>query len=253
MDQSPQRPEVRPDWLAGPLADLDFVASRDRWGLALMAVGWVHLAVILVCHLLHISGDHHEIHYVLAWGLELFGVVLVLRLIAGPGWFRSTPLAGLIARVWITFLILSFNLASLNNLTGMDQLWFKPPLSTLSSFGFMTMAYLLGWRYFILAVQMYFTGLLMALNPDQSYLIYALSWWVALQGIGLILERRRQRWHLATSDVADLPGSSPAVEELLQPQDNGVARRNTHDIEPMPHSADSLRQLADFTNCQVPE
>lgn len=241
MDQSPPRPEVRPDWLAGPVADLDFVASRDRWGLALMAVGWVHLAVFLVCHLLHVSGDRREIHYVLAWGLELLGVILVLRAIAGRGWYRSTPLAGLIARVWITFLILSFNLASLNNLTGMDQLWFKPPLSTLSSFGFMTMAYLLGWRFFIPAVQMYFTGLLMALHPDHCYLIYALSWWVALQGIGLILERRRQRRHLAASDIADLLGASQAVKEAQPSQDahaSGLPCCDSSDIDSMPHTAD---------------
>ncbi|MEO6810078.1 MAG: hypothetical protein ABI353_13270 [Isosphaeraceae bacterium] len=244
MDQSPHRPEVRTDWLAGPVADLDFVASRDRWGLALMAVGWVHLAVFLVCHLLHVSGDRHEIHYVLAWGLELFGVILVLRVIAGRGWYRSTPLAGLIARVWITFLILSFNLASLNNLTGMDQLWFKPPLSTLSSFGFMTMAYLLGWRYFIPAVQMYFTGLLMALNPDHCYLIYALSWWVALQAIGLILERRRQRRRLAASDAVDLLGSNRTVKEPkpgLDAHADGIPRCDACDVNQMPHTA-NLRQ-----------
>jgi hypothetical protein len=40
---------------------------------------------------------------------------------------------------------------------------------------------------------MYFTGLLMVRFPGQNYTIYGLSWWVAFQGIGWVLERRRGR------------------------------------------------------------
>jgi hypothetical protein len=111
----------------------------------------------------------------------------------GRGWVRSTPLAAPVARVWVTFLILSFNLASMNTLTGLDREWFRPVLCTLSTFGFATMAYLIHLRFFVPAVQMYFTGLLMVRFPMHGYLIYGLSWWLALEGIGWTLELRRRR------------------------------------------------------------
>jgi hypothetical protein len=178
-------------WKSVWVADLDRVAARRRWGLALSAVGWIHLAVFLTCEWMYVHGDRRAIAYVALWGLELAAVVWTLRKIAGRGWTKSTPMAGLVSRVWATFLILSFNLASLNTLTGLDHEWFRPALCTLSTFGFATMAYLINLRFFIPAVQMYCTGLLMVRYPLHSYLIYGLSWWLALQLIGGMLERRR--------------------------------------------------------------
>jgi hypothetical protein len=180
-------------WKSACVADLDKVAARDRWGLALVAVGWVHLAFFLVCQRMHSLGDRTGYHYVLLWGTELLTVIGTIRQIAGPEWYRSTPLAGIIVRVWATFLILSFNLASLNVLTGLHHEWFKPVLCTLSTFGFATMAYLINVRFFIPAVWMYFTGLLMVSFLDQSYWIYGVSWCAVLQGVGWTLERRRAR------------------------------------------------------------
>lgn len=190
-DPSPIPPKPVAEWKAGLVAELDRVAARDRWGLALMAVGWVHLGFMLICQVMHTSGGRRAVPYVAVWGLELACVLVALRRLAGRAWYRATPLAGLIARVWGTFLILSFNLAALNTLSGLEHEWFKPVLATLSTFGFATMAYLIDTRFFIPAVQMYFTGLLMVMNVDKCYAIYGLSWWVALQGIGLSLERRR--------------------------------------------------------------
>lgn len=211
----PSFSEGRAAWVA----DLDRVAKRDRWGLALAGVGSVHLAFFLLCHAMHIAGDRRGWHYVGLWGAELFAVLAVLRAVAGRGWIRATPLAGVIARVWGTVLILSFNLASLNLLSGLDHEWFKPVLCTLASFGFMMMAYLVSAWFFAAAVQMYFTGLLMVNYLDSSYLIHGLSWWAALVAIGGTMELRRRR---AIPSPAPLP-------IRLTPARNGRRKRTRAD------------------------
>jgi hypothetical protein len=180
-------------WKAAGVAELDRVAAQGRWGFALMLIGWIHLAAFLVCEAMHVSGILTNSYYAVTWILELVSVVLVIRIVAGRGWYRATPLAGILVRVWVTFLILSFNLTSLNTLTGLEHTWFKAPLATLSTFGFAATAYLVNPRFFIPAVQMYFTGLLMALSPSHAYVIYGVAWWLALQVIGVVLERRRHR------------------------------------------------------------
>jgi hypothetical protein len=88
--------------------------------------------------------------------------------------------------------------------------WFKPVWATLSTFGFATTAYLVNPWYFVPAVQMYFTGLLMVTFPEYSYLIYGLSWFAAFEGIGLILERRRVRTAPANAKQSG-PSSETAV------------------------------------------
>ena len=127
-------------WKSELVADLERVALRDRWGLALMILGWVHLAIFLTCQILFTIGDRHHTHYVGLWGLEFFTQPRGDPPRGGPGRVRSTPLGGMIVRVWATFLILSFNVASLNSLTGFSIDWFKPVWATLSSFGFATTA-----------------------------------------------------------------------------------------------------------------
>jgi hypothetical protein len=183
-----------PDWRPMLLADLRRAAVRRPWGPALMAVGWVHLGFFAVCQVVYNTGVRAPIVSISLWGLEVAGVLAALRLVAGRGWFRSSPAVGLILRVWVTFLILSFNVASFNSLMGISLMdWFKPVWCTLSSFGFATMAWLFGPRFLVPAFQMYFTGLLMIRYPNSNYLIYSLSWWLALNGIGWDLIRRRSR------------------------------------------------------------
>ncbi len=181
--------DLRSSWVA----DLDRVTRRDRWGRAIMAIGWVHLAFFGGCHLMHEAGDRRGWHYVLVWVLEIVTVIATMGLLAGRSWLRSTPLAGIVGRIWGTVLILSFNLASMNSLMGLDHEWFKPVLCTLASFGFMMMAYLVHRAFFISAVQMYFTGLIMVVFPRQSYLIHGLSWWLGLMVIGGSMELHRRR------------------------------------------------------------
>ncbi|MFO0911255.1 MAG: hypothetical protein U0794_23440, partial [Isosphaeraceae bacterium] len=158
------------------MADLSEQAVERRWGHALMAIGWVHLAFFIVCQAVYTAGVRTSLPSLILWSSELGTVLLALRLVAGKDWLRASPAIGLIARIWITFLILSFNVATLNTLTGFSVDWFKLVWCTLSSFGFATMAWLFGLRFLFQAFQMYFTGLLMARFPEWNYVIYALSW-----------------------------------------------------------------------------
>jgi hypothetical protein len=169
--------------------DLVRVAARDRWGHGLMVIGWVHLGFFLICQALYARGDRAPAHFIPLWMADLAAVLASFRLIAGRGWMRATPLAGVVVRVWATYLILAFNAATMNSLMGWSADWFKTSWAALATFGFATMAWLLGLRFLIPAVQMYFTGLLMIRFPQHQYLIFGLSWWLALQAIGLVLRR----------------------------------------------------------------
>jgi hypothetical protein len=193
MDESTRLAISLDAWMGQLVADLERVALRDRWGRAFMAVGWVHLAFFLTCQALYSLGDFHDIYYLSLWALELVVNLWVFGRLAGRGWSRANPLVPILIRVWATFLILSFNVATLNTLTGWALDWFKPVWAVLSTFGFATTAYLTSLWFFVPAVQMYFTGLLMVRFPGLNYAIYGLSWWAAFQGIGWVLERRRSR------------------------------------------------------------
>jgi hypothetical protein len=180
-------------WRSLLIAELREVGQRRPWGQALMAVGGVHLVFFVICQAVYTAGVRASLPSLVLWSSELATVLLVMRIVAGRGWAHNSPAVGLILRVWITFLILSFNVASLNTLTGWTLDWFKPVWCTLASFGFATMAWLFGLRFLIPAFQMYFTGLLMVRFPEWSYLIHGVSWCAALQYLGWDLARRRPR------------------------------------------------------------
>lgn len=179
-------------WRAAFLADLDRDAARGRWGLALIVVGWLHLAAFLACHAIYQADIRSDLRHPALWALEVASVIAAFRKVSGPGWWRASPAAGLLVRIWGTFLILTFNVATYNSLTGWSLDWFKPVWTTLSTFGFATMAWLIDLRFLVVAVQMYLTGLVMIRYPHQNYWIYGLSWWAALQAIGFTLEARRR-------------------------------------------------------------
>jgi hypothetical protein len=174
-----------------------------------MAVGWVHLVFFLACQAVYFWGQKSERLTLLLWALELAAVLVAMRRVAGRDWIRESPGVALVVRIWVTYLILSFNVASLNHLTGYTIDWFKPAWCTLASFGFAMLAWLFGYRYLIWAVQMYFTGLLMVQFRDWNYAINGLSWLVILHAIGRGLERQRAAWlndaapHLRARDVED--------------------------------------------------
>ncbi len=203
------------DWRGALHADLREVGLRRPWGRALMAVGWVHLVFFLGCEAIYLWGHKSERYTLLLWALELGAVLLTMRLVAGRDWIRESPGIALVVRIWITFLILSFNFASLNRLTGWSVDWFKPAWCTLASFGFATLAWLFGIRFLAWAVQMYFTGLLMLQFPRFGYVINAVSWLIILQSIGWSLERDRSR------RLAGRERGSPRVDVDVKGNGNG--------------------------------
>jgi hypothetical protein len=220
------------DWREALRADLRQVGLRRPWGRALMAVGWVHLVFFLACQAVYFWGQKSERLTLLLWALELAAVLVAMRRVAGRDWIRESPGVGLVVRIWVTYLILSFNVASLNHLTGYSIDWFKPAWCTLGSFGFATLAWLFGYRFLIWAVQMYLTGLLMVQFRDWNYAINGLSWLVILHGIGLSLERQRAAWlyaDVAQSRTRHAEGAPAAVGNSdlpalrLKPESRAVA------------------------------
>lgn len=181
-------------WKAELRADLDetFARGAGRWSRAIAAVAWIHLASFLVCQALYDPAILRDVRVLYVWISELAAVVLALRLIAGPGWMRRSPAVGVVARLWCTFLILSFNLVTLNELLGWEHRWYKPAWGTLSTFFLASMAWLFTPKLFIPAVQMYFTALLMIRYPAQENLVYGVSWWLALLGIAWSIRRRER-------------------------------------------------------------
>jgi hypothetical protein len=201
----------RPPGLTLDLFELRRAALADRWSLGLMAVGWVHLATFLTCHGMYQAGDHAPPRYLVAWLLEFLVVVgLLRRTVTGNGRHRPPPLSAILARLWITFMILSLSAASLNDLTGMPPEWFKPMWGTLSTFGFAMMAWLVSLWFLVPAVQMSLTAMLMARWTPHAYLIYGVSWWLALHLVAIAVERLRLR-AIARGEIAvDFAGIRPS-------------------------------------------
>jgi hypothetical protein len=176
-------------------SELDLVLAEKPWGMALALVGWIHLATFGVCQWLgnRVHDAEVDFRYPALWLLELFGILLVFRLLIGKHWMKSATLISIAWKIWITFLILSFNVASLNALTGYSLNWFKPVWAVLSTFVFAALSYLCTPWFLVGAVWMYFTGLAMVRFPHANYLIYGVSWWLALQVVGTQIHRSAKK------------------------------------------------------------
>jgi hypothetical protein len=195
---NPTTPRVEPDafvWTELLRQDLQRVIARSgtRWSRAFVAIAWIHLFTFLGCQALHDPALTRDLRVPLLWFAELVAILAALRVIVGRGWIRSSTSIKLISRFWFTFLILSFNLVMLNELTGWDVRWYKPAWGTLSTFFLASMAWLFTPRFFIAAVQMYFTALLMFKFKDYDNLIYGVSWWLVMMGIAYSISRQEQR------------------------------------------------------------
>jgi hypothetical protein len=184
-----------PSWkgLLGEELDRALKRGDGRWSRALMAVAWIHLLAFLVCHTLHSPSQESDPRHILVWFIELVTVFVAIRIFAGRGWFWSPEAIHFIGRLWLTLLILSFSLSTLNYIIGWHTLWFKAAWGTLSSFFFATLAWLITPRFLILAVQMYVTALLMARFMDWNNVIYGVSWWLALMEVAWMVRRRERQ------------------------------------------------------------
>ena len=176
-------------WRGALRRDMSRELDDPRWPRALIGVGTVHLAAFVVCQVLSEPVSRRDLRYLAIWFIELVAVFAAMRLLAGRHWIRRSAAVNLAAKFWTTFLILSFNVVALNSLIGIEQPWFKPVWASLSTFLFASLAWLFTPLFFIPAVQMWATGMLMADFPDYAYLTYGVSWWIALAGVALVIRR----------------------------------------------------------------
>jgi hypothetical protein len=171
------------------------LAHERRWGRSLALVGWLHLLAFSFCYYLTIVRDYHEsAGYLAVWVGELLGMWLVFRLSGGP---RSAddppPLFRFVVRVWIAYFLLAFNLGSMNTLRGNEMFELFPAMASLASFAFLVMTFAVSRKFFFAVLVMFAAGLLMAAYLLHAYLIFAVAWWVVLQGIGWTLRVGRER------------------------------------------------------------
>jgi hypothetical protein len=163
---------------------------RQRLAIGIAGIAWIHLGCFIALQLCHDPSIRTDLRHPALWLAELVAVLYYLRKSLGKGWIRSSSAINLVAKFWTTFLILSFNLVTLNAITGFDLAWYKPAWATLSTFYFASLAWLFTPLFFIPAVQMWATGLLMVNFPEWCFLIYGVSWWIALTGIAAWIRPR---------------------------------------------------------------
>lgn len=178
--------------LASPARDaLLRVAVRRNWGLALVLVGWWHLAAFTFCWYLTVFAEYHDsAGYLAVWVAELAGVWVVFRLCGGPR--TADPPAALesfVRRVWLAYFVLAFNLGSLNTLRGHTMFEFFPAIASLASFAFIVLSLAVHPRFFAAVLVMFASGLLMAAQLTHAYLVFAVAWWLVLNGTGLLVYR----------------------------------------------------------------
>jgi hypothetical protein len=180
---------------ADQLQALEQLAARRNWGWSLLLVGWLHLFAFSFCYYLTIVRHYHEsLGYLAVWLGEMAGMWLIFRLCGRPRISDpALPVELFIRRVWIAYFLLSFNLGSMNTLRGNALFEFFPATASFASFAFIMMSLVVNWRFFAAVVVMYSSSLLMAANLIHAYLIFALAWWLVLNGIGVSLIWNQRR------------------------------------------------------------
>ncbi len=190
----PDAPVDVTTWRGALSAEARRTLASGRWPTAFLAIGWVHLAFFLALQAIDDNQPHSDLRHPALWLVEFFCVVSVLIWAGGWRWYNASPAVSVLARMWGTFLILSFNLSAMNAQTGWEMNWYKPVWANLSAFFLATLGYFFSQpRYVVLAVLMFLTGLAMLHLPEWDYLIYGLAWFLAIEIIGIGLLRRKRR------------------------------------------------------------
>ena len=172
------------------LEQFERLARQRHWGLALLLVGWLHLLAFSLCHYLTVAEDYHGASgYLAVWVGELIGMGLIFRLCEGrrPAPTPFPPLARFVVRIWLAYFVLAFNLGTMNTLRGNGLFELFPAMASLASFAFLVMTVAVSRRFFAAVLVMFAAGLLMSAYLLDSYLIFALAWWIVLNGIGAAL------------------------------------------------------------------
>jgi len=217
----PETPKTVWEELATPaqLKQLNRLARRQRWGLSLLLVSWLHLLAFSLCDYLTVARGYHEAAgYLMIWACELCGAGLIFRLCSGPRPAEAPPpLARFVVRVWLAHFVLAFNLCTMNTLRGHRLFELFPAMASLASFAFLVMTIAVSRRFFAAVLVMFAAGLLMSAYLLRAYLIFALAWWLVLNGIGWVLlpGRRSSPAQMLWADVPHA-GACRAVAESRQ-------------------------------------
>jgi hypothetical protein len=186
------------------------LAHERRWGPAIMLVGWLHLAAFSLCHYLTVAVQYNDAAgYLAIWIGELCGMWLIFRLVGGARG-ADQPVLRLeqfVRRVWIAYFVLAFNLGSLNTLRGHHMFELFPAMASLASFALLIMSVAVNWRFFIAVLVMFASGLLMAGEFIYVYQIFAVAWWLVLNGMGLTLWRSRPQPKADVQPRHEMPAS----------------------------------------------
>jgi hypothetical protein len=207
-----------------------YVAVGDHWALYTF-LGWEHLAACAGSYyLLAVERVRSPWPYALLW---LVQVAVALSAIT---WTRvrtraaKSPLQRHVDRTWLVFLLLCWNVATLNVLAGQPVFAFLPVLATLSSFAFLVLTSFLSRRFLAAALTLCATGGLIARFPTYGFLLYGAGWLVVLQALGVVFFRKRDRWRapeLAPCGQPARPGTAhaaPARPAAVTPSPGGAPR-----------------------------
>ncbi|WP_165227322.1 hypothetical protein [Aquisphaera insulae] len=187
-------------WRSRLIEGFERSAVRPQIPGALVGLAFIHLAGFLLCQASYVPDGKANLWHPVLWLAELIAVLAYWRRLMGRNWARTSVAINLVVKFWTTFLILSFTVVTSNWFTGYELAWYKPVWGTLSTFLFASMAWLFTPLFFIPAVQMGLTGTLMVNLPDHAFLIYGVSWWIALVGVAAWMQRRDRQALLAPAD-----------------------------------------------------
>jgi hypothetical protein len=172
------------------------IGLTGPWPESLACIGAFHLIACVICHLLYKYVTIAPLPYLATWGLQLAANAWVLRKLHGRGWSRSHPLIGVLTRVWLTFLIISFSVTSYSEISASQANtfnWFKPAWASLSCFAWAMTAWIINPWFVLAAVWTWAMGWAMIYRIHDAYLIYGIGWAVLLWIVAGILMRKRTR------------------------------------------------------------
>jgi hypothetical protein len=185
-----------------------YLVAGGHWVLYTV-LGWEHLAACALSHyLLENARIQSPWPYAALWLGQVVMAVSAVTLARRLTPLGRSPLQKGVDRVWLVFLLLCWNVAILNVVTGQALFVFLPVLATLSSFAFLVLTSSLSRRFLPAALVMCAVGGLMARFPAYSFLLYGAGWLVVLQALGVVFFRKRRL--PAESPEGPAPVSSPS-------------------------------------------
>jgi hypothetical protein len=170
-----------------------YVAVGNHWALYVF-LGWEHLAVCASSYYLQeVRRLQSPWPFALLWLGQVAVALTAVTLARARTRATKSPLQRHVDRVWLVFLLLCWNVAILNVLSGQAVFVFLPVLATLSSFAFLVLTSFLSRRFLAAALTLCATGGLIARFPAYGFLIYGAGWLLVLQALGVVFFRKRPR------------------------------------------------------------